>query len=199
MPNISQTFIAAAEKLQARAEKVILAAGITEAWRGIGADIHLVGSAKMGLMARRRDIDFHIYTDPFKLAESFAAMAKLAENPRIRTITYTNLLDAEDGCLEWHAGYVDDEGEAWQIDMIHILKSSPYAGYFERAAERISAALTPETRKAILDIKFAIPEAEKTAGIRIYRAVLEGGARDLEGLRKWEKAHPAAGIERWMP
>ena len=31
-----------------------------------------------------RDIDFHIYSSPLRLADSFAAMARLAENNRIR-------------------------------------------------------------------------------------------------------------------
>ena len=31
-----------------------------------------------------RDIDFHIYTSPLELSDSFRAMAKLAENPSIK-------------------------------------------------------------------------------------------------------------------
>ena len=37
-----------------------------------------------------RDIDFHIYSSPLRLADSFAAMARLAENSRIRSITFNN-------------------------------------------------------------------------------------------------------------
>jgi hypothetical protein len=83
--------------------------------------------------------------------------------------------------------------------MIHILKDSFYAGYFEHVAERISDVLTPETREAILKIKFDLSEEEKVPGIRVYRAVIEGGIRDLENFRKWEEAHPSEGIEKWVP
>jgi len=188
-----------AEKMQQRAEKVIERSGVIAAWRSIGAEINLVGSARMGLMAKRRDIDFHIYTDPFSMADSFRAMAVVAENSAIRSITFANLLDAEDRCLEWHATFRDEAGESWQIDMIHILKDSQYAGYFERVAERISAVLTPETRAAILNIKFSISDDMNVAGIRIYRAVIEGGVCDLAGFQDWEKLNPLQGIEKWMP
>ncbi len=187
------------EKIQLRAERIIKDSGVITAWRSIGAEINLVGSARMGLMAKRRDIDFHIYTDPFSLADSFRAMALLAEKSAIRSITFANLLDAEDRCLEWHATWLDEAGESWQIDMIHILKDSLYAGYFERVAERISATLTPETRAAILRIKFSIPDGKNEPGIRIYRAVIEGGVRDLASFYEWEKLNPLQGIEKWMP
>lgn len=187
------------ERMRQRAEKVIESSGVIAAWRSIGAEINLVGSARMGLMAKRRDIDFHIYTDPFSLAESFRAMAILAQNSAVRSITFANLLDAEDRCVEWHATFRDEAGENWQIDMIHILKDSRYAGYFERVAERISAVLTPETRAAILNIKFSMPDDKNAAGIRIYRAVIEGGVHDLAGFQDWEKLNPPQGIDNWMP
>lgn len=191
--------IGAAESLQAQAWKVIEDTRVIEIWEGIGAKINLVGSLKMGLLACNLDIDFHIYTDPFIQSDSFRAISQLAENSRIRTISYANLLDVEDKCLEWHAGYRDEAGDIWQIDMIHILADSIYAGHFERVAERVKAVMTPEMRKAILAIKYAIPEGEKVMGIRIYRAVIEGGVRDLDGFHAWEKVHPLQGIEKWIP
>lgn len=64
------------------------------------------------------------------------------------------------------------EGELWQLDMIHIEKGSRYDGYFEEVARRISAALTDETREAILRLKWETPDTEKIAGIEYYMAVL---------------------------
>ncbi len=61
-------------------------------------------------------------------------------------------------CLEWHAWYEDPRGDTWLIDMIHILRASPYAGRFEETADRIAAALDDELREAILLIQYAIPE-----------------------------------------
>lgn len=182
-----------------RAEQIIDDTQILNIWQGIGAEINLVGSLAMDLMMDHHDIDYHIYTDPFNLSDSFRAVALLAEHPCIRRITFTNLLDAEDACVEWHATYQNEDEEEWVIDMIHILKNSQYAGYFERVAERIKELLTDETRTAILDIKNSVPKDRKVMGIRIYRAVLEGGVRDLKGFTNWEKEHPNDGIELWMP
>lgn len=195
MPVLSER----AESLQRRAYEIIADTRVIEHWSSVGATVNLVGSLKTGLLIKNRDIDFHIYTDPFRLSGSFTAMARLAENPRIRTISYSNLVDADDRCIEWHALYDDRVDEPWRIDMIHILPDSPYAGYFERVAERISAVLTPETREAILGIKYALPDAEKVMGILVYRAVIEGGVRDVESFRRWREGNPEEGIIEWMP
>ena len=146
-----------------------------------------------------RDIDYHIYSAPLRTADSFAAMARLAEDRHIRRVEFANLLDAGDHCLEWHAQYVDDEGAAWQIDMIHMETGSPWDGYFERVADRIAAVLTDETRLTILRLKYETPPAEKIPGIRYCEAVLRDGVRTREEFAAWLAAHPAGGIVTWMP
>lgn len=188
-----------AETIQKRAWKIIEDTDIIKIWSSIGATINLVGSLKTGLLIKNQDIDFHIYTNPFKLSDSFLAVARLAENKRIRTVHYTNLLEAEDQCLEWHATYEGQDGDLWKIDMIHILNESPYAGYFEKVAERISAVLTPETREAILRIKYSIPEDKKVMGILVYRAVIESGVRDMDVFWQWLEQHQDEGIVNWIP
>ena len=188
-----------AKKMQSAASEIINETQVVKAWENIGAQINLVGSAAMGLMMEHRDIDFHIYTDPFRLSDSFKAIATLAEHPRIRSLTYTNLIDAEDRCIEWHAQYQDEQDAMWQIDMIHILKDSFYAGYFEKVAARINEVMTEEKRIAILAIKDAAPADRKVMGIRVYRAVIEDGITDWLSFEKWEQAHPITGIEKWMP
>ena len=90
---------------------------------------------------------------------------------------YGNLLDAEDCCLEWHAQYEDRDGRRWQIDLIHMAENSPWAGYFERVADRIAAVLTPETREAILRLKYETPDGAKIPGIAYYKAVLADGVQ----------------------
>jgi hypothetical protein len=188
-----------AESMQKDAWKVINDTNILDIWVSIGATINLVGSLKMGLLINNRDIDFHIYTEPFKLSDSFSAMAKLAENKRIKTISYGNLLDAEDKCIEWHAFYEDKDGHSWQIDMIHILNESAYAGHFEKVAERICAVLTPEIKANILRIKNSIPIKEKVMGIQIYKAVIEHGIQDIDSFWQWREQNPDDGIVTWMP
>ena len=188
-----------ADSMQKQAWEVIEDTNIIEIWSSIGAKINLVGSLKMGLLMNNRDIDFHIYTTPFKLADSFSAIAKIAENKRIKTINYGNLVETEDKCIEWHAFYEGRDGHTWQIDMIHILNESSYVGYFEEVAERISAVLTPENRADILRIKNMIPIEKKVMGIQIYQAVIEDGIKDIDSFWEWKEQNPDEGIITWMP
>ena len=184
---------------QQRAWDVVNQLKVLAIWSSIGARVNLVGSLKTGLLIQHRDIDFHIYTDPFSLSDSFSAMARLAANPSIESIRYKNVLQADDKCVEWHAMHRDGCGDAWRIDMIHMRSDSPYAGYFEKVAERISAVLTPETREAILTIKYAIPVEKKVKGIEVYRAVIAGGVRDERSFWEWRQDHAEDGIITWMP
>ncbi len=194
-----------AKEQQARAWEVVRDARIVEAWQSIGAQVNLVGSLRTGLLIRNLDInrnldiDFHVYCEPVDPAISFRAVATLAQNSRVRRVTYGNLLDAEDKCLEWHASYEDPRGDTWQIDMIHIAKASPYAGYFEQVADRINAVIDDEQRDAILAIKYAVPEDRKVMGVKIYMAVMQDGVRDYEQFIQWEKDHRQEGILTWMP
>ena len=130
---------------QQRAQEVIRDSGIESIWRSVGAEPHLVGSLRTGLLITHRDIDFHIYSSPLRVADSFAAMARLAENSRIRRIEYGNLLDTSEECLEWHAWYADADDQLWQIDMIHMPKGSAYDGYFRPCCATESAP-TPNLR-----------------------------------------------------
>lgn len=170
---------------------------IRQAWQSIGAQINLIGSLKMGLLVKHRDIDFHIYTPILDVTQSFAAMAQIAKNPKIVHIEYRNLLDEEDSCLEWHAWYQDQK--EWQIDMIHIVQGSKYAGYFERQAERILAVMSEQQRETILRLKFETPDEIKIAGIEIYQAVIESGVTTFEELQQWRTNRPQNGIIEWIP
>ncbi|QTA93978.1 phosphoglycerate mutase family protein [Desulfonema magnum] len=188
-----------ADLMQKKAWDIIEDTNIIEIWSSVGATINLVGSLETGLLINSRDIDFHIYTNPFRLADSFSAISRLAENKHIKTISYANLTEAEDKCVEWHAFYEDSEGDSWQIDMIHILNESPYAEHFEKVAERISEVLTQETREAILRIKNSIPVENKVMGIEIYKAVIESGIRDAKSFLRWKAQNPEEGIVTWIP
>lgn len=184
---------------QQRAREVIRDSGLEVAWRSVGARPNLVGSLRTGLLMTHRDIDFHIYSSPLRLADSFAAMARMAGNSRIRSITFNNLLDAPDQCLEWHAWYADADDALWQIDMIHMTAGSAWDGYFERVADRIAAVLTDPTREAILRLKYETPETEKIMGIEYYQAVLRDGVRTYAEFEAWRAANPVTGILEWMP
>ncbi|TLD80877.1 phosphoglycerate mutase family protein [Helicobacter sp. MIT 05-5293] len=186
-----------AQTNQQKAFAIIEECQIKQAWQSIGAQINLIGSLKMGLLAKHRDIDFHIYTPQLNIAQSFAAIAKIASNPRITHIEYRNLLDQEDNCLEWHAWYQDTQ--EWQIDMIHIVQGSKYAGYFEKQAEKILAIMSAEQKETILKLKYEIPDETHIAGIEIYQAVIEGNVKTLKELLQWRANHPQQGIIEWIP
>lgn len=124
----SESLLALAAENQRRARAVLAELQAEAAWRSAGATPHLVGSLRTGLLMTHRDIDLHIYSPVLSPEGSFAAMARIARNPRIRRIEYANLLDAEDRCIEWHAQYADTEGDLWQIDMIHMSVGSPWEG-----------------------------------------------------------------------
>ncbi len=183
----------------ARAREVVRELRIVEHWEDVGARANLVGSLRTGLQINHLDIDFHIYSDPLLIGASFRAMGSIASHPRVHTVSYRNLLDAEDQCLEWHALYTSEAGEEWQIDMIHMHPASPYAGVFEDVADRIARALTDETRMAILAIKSAVPAGRKVPGIRIYQAVLRDGVRGWDEFAAWDAQHPDEGIVTWAP
>ena len=85
---------------QRRAREIIRTTGLEAIWRSVGAEPRLVGSLRTGLLMTHRDIDFHIYSAPLRTADSFAAMARLAEDRHIRRVEFANLLDAGDRCLE---------------------------------------------------------------------------------------------------
>ena len=191
------------EKLAARNQEkawnVIRSSGVLPAWESIGAEVHLVGSLKTGLLMKHRDIDFHIYTETLDLEASFRAAGLIAANPGVARMEFANRINTEEECMEWHAWYSAEDGEIWQIDMIHIRKGSFYDGYFERFAERLSAVLTPETRAAILALKYETPDSETIPGIACYQAVVRDGVRTFAEFSEWRKTHPLRGICDWMP
>ncbi len=188
-----------AQRNQQKAREIIKATNIISIWEGVGAKINLVGSLPTGLLMKHKDIDFHIYSSPLLLADSFRAMAALAENPSIKKIECTNLLHTVEACVEWHAWYQDEDDELWQMDMIHIQGGSRYDGYFEKVAERISQIMTDEMRETILRLKYETPEEEKIIGVEYYRAVIEGGVRSYAELEEWRRRHPVTGVVEWMP
>lgn len=192
-------YLELAAQNQAKAAKIIKDLRIKEIWESVGAEANLVGSMKTGLLMKHRDIDFHIYSKPLIIADSFAAISKLAEDPCVKSISYTNLIDTEEECIEWHAWYQDENNDTWQIDMIHILKGSTYDGFFENIAQRIISVLTPETRNTILKLKYETPEDVRIIGIEYCQAVIQGGVRTFDELLEWKQEQPETGINTWIP
>ena len=190
--------VALAEANQRKAREVIAKLRVVEAWEAVGAEAHLVGSLRTGLLMKHRDIDFHIYSSPFRLSDSFAAMAALVADPAVKRFEGANLLHTPEACVEWHLWY-DDGGEEWQVDMIHLVKGARYDGYFERVAERIEAVITPRQRETVLRLKYETPDDEKIMGIEYYLAVIRDGIADYPAFVQWRKQQPADRIIEWIP
>ena len=188
-----------AKQNQQSAWKVLEDTCIISSWERIGATVHLVGSLKSGLLAKGRDIDLHIYTDRLDVADSFSVMQELAKRLPLKEIQYKNLIRTEEECIEWHAFYEDQEMNTWKFDMIHIRKGSKYDGVVEKVTAAIINQLTPEIRKAILQIKFDVPDGTLIPGIEIYHAVFKGGVRNYEELEQWRETNPLTNSLDWMP
>ena len=94
------------EAAACRARAVLDESRLFELWRESGAEPHLVGSLRMGLMMKHRDIDLHIYSERLDTASSFAVVARLAEHPSVGKITCLNLL--REVCLLYTSDAADD-------------------------------------------------------------------------------------------
>lgn len=183
---------------QKKAFSIIKELDIENAFKSIGARVNLVGSLKMGLLMKNKDIDFHVYTSSLNIEKSFLAVSKIAKNKKIDKLTYTNLIDTDEHCIEWHLFYRDDYNadniEIWQIDIIHILEGSYYDGYFEKVADDVMNMLTEEKINIILKLKYETPDNIKIIGIEYYKAVLKDNVQTYEEFIKWRDKQLFTGI-----
>lgn len=191
--------IAISEAVHKRACEIIKDMNFLSIWESVGAEVHIIGSAKTGLMMKHRDIDINVYSEPLNVSESFRAMAKIAENPAIKRVEYNNNTDPEGNHIEWHAWYYDTETGLWKIDILHILKGSAYHGYMEKLTERMIQVMTPEMKRTILQLKYDTPEDVRIHGIEYYQAVIRDGVKSYDELIKWRKENPEGELIKWMP
>lgn len=186
-----------ANRQQAKAWDVIHKSRSMEAWEDIGAAVNLVGSLKIGVLAKHRDIDFHIYTPELDVKQSFKAISAICSRPQVVKCEFENLSATEECCLEWHIWLLDDDKETWQIDMIQIKRGSAFDGYFEKVAEDIKNAMNEEQRRTILKLKFETPDNIKIPGIEYYKAVIQNGITTFEELQNWRSQQNFCGIIEW--
>ena len=93
----------------------------------------------------------------------------------------------------------DADGELWTADMIQILAGSRLDGFFEDTTEAIIDALTPESRRRILEFKAAAPDDAKICGIEFYQAVLSGGVTTWEEFLQWRRTQSPESLFNWRP
>lgn len=187
--------LARAEVRLARARALLARLGLVGRWARAGAEAHLVGSVATGLLGPHLDIDLHVYTAALRPEAGFAIAAALAP----LRLDYRDGSRTEERCLEWHLWVRDGAGETWQIDVIQLAADSPYRGFVERRSARIRAALTDETRAAILRLKEAAPAGRAIPGIQFCAAVLCDGVRTWGAFERWLAGHSLEGILEWCP
>lgn len=183
---------------QEKARNVLNESGIAETWRQAGCRVNLVGSLRMGLLARHRDIDLHVYSKGITIESSFAIAAKIAADPNVAEIKCINGLHTDEHCVAWHIQYKYDN-EIWQCDVIHIEEGTQYDGYFELMADRIVAVMTPEQRETILRLKFETSPDSDYHGVEYYEAVIAHNITTLPALARWITTHRAAPPHYWIP
>lgn len=190
--------IAKSEAATIAAYKMLNASKVKEIWEDAGAEVRLVGSIPMGLLAKHRDIDLHVYSTGISEEMSFSVVSRIAKNSRVIEIVCHNGLHTDEHCIAWHLKYKQSEDEIWQIDIIHIERGSTYDGYFEEMAERVKRHLTDDLRELILQMKYDTPDDEDIHGAEYYEAVMAAGVRSLPELREWLKIRRAKNYY-WMP
>lgn len=178
---------------------VLAESGIEGIWEVAGCRVNLVGSLRMGLLASHRDIDLHVYSSGITTESSFAIMAEVAKNPRVVEIKCINGLHTDEHCVAWHVTYKLDDGETWQIDIIHIETDTEYDGFFERMADRISETMTTTQRDTILRLKFETPPGYDFHGVEYYEAVIADGVASIEELAPWVENHRKKPPYYWIP
>ena len=182
-----------------RAFEILESSGVKSVWEQAGAEVRLVGSLRMGLIAKHRDIDLHVYSSGITEENSFKIASQMAKIPNIVEIKCINGLHTDEQCVAWHVLYKVSDAEIWHIDIIHIEKGTRYDGYFEEMADRIVAKLTPELKETILSMKFNTPENEIIHGVEYYEAVIADGVNNLHDLKDWIKARRSKPFYYWMP
>ncbi len=181
------------------AREILKQSGIMELWVSEGCRVNIVGSLRMGLLAKHKDIDLHVYSSNITEASSFAIAAKMSARPGVEEITSINGLHTNEHCMAWHVKYRSTNNELWKFDIIHIESGSEYDGYFEQMAQRILEVMTPAQRETILRLKFETPEDEIIHGVEYYEAVIADGITDLEDLRRWVTVHRSKPQYYWIP
>ena len=133
-----------------RALEILEALSLLEGWRRYGRPV--VVGAVANALALDPDIDMEIYCPQLRPEHGFAVLGAAAQNPGVRETLFQNHMAGPDKALYWQIRYVEDDGEVWKIDMW----SAPDDYALPRGEDLVAPlgrALTPEIRRAILELK----------------------------------------------
>ena len=185
-------------ELHCRAEQFLRNSGLLEAWEGIGAKIRCVGSFRADLMMKDRDIDLHVYSESLDFERAHDALKPFSTSPGAE-LTFIDNAGTAEKCLEWHLKMPDGSGELWTVDMIQLPAGSEWDGFFEDTAEAVIDALTPESRRRILELKAAEPDGMNVCGIEFCKAVLDDRVTSWQEFLKWRQSTPPETLLKWRP
>lgn len=180
------------------AHEILAQLQLFERWQVYGTPI-LVGAVAYEL-AMAPDIDIEIYCAMPRIEDGFVVLRDCALHPNVRKARFGNYLNQEDEGLYWRLIYCTDDDTEWKIDMwsLHHNHPGPCA---TQLVEPLRQALTPETRRAILELK-ALMQSDsipRHPSIDIYRAVIDGGVRTSAQLEAWLELHPRTFLTFWKP
>jgi hypothetical protein len=190
--------IARAEARQKTAEHILRELDLVNRWNQFGT-CNLVGAVAYRLVVAP-DIDMEIFCPEPRIEDGFEIIRECAFHIKVTRTRFWNALGPPHYGLYWQVRYKHD-GEEWKIDMWSMADSySEPCGV--HLTEPMMNALTPEYRQTILGLKEVV-RAEKTVdcpSIQIYRAVLDYGITDLNGLKSWLPENPLEGVVTdWKP
>jgi hypothetical protein len=181
-----------------RARQILDVLGLVRAWSRFGRPV-LVGAVAHGL-ALDPDIDMEIYCPELRPEDGFAVLAQASRHPGVREALFQNHMHGPDKALYWMLRFKDTDGIAWKIDMW----SAPDDYALPRGEDLVAPlakALTPETRRAILELKAWRARTPDVSflSVDLYRAVVSGGVRDADGLHDWLERNETGVLTDWKP
>lgn len=192
-----QDVVARARDRGVAARAILDTLGLFAAWSRYGRPV-LVGAVANDL-GLDPDVDMEVYCPTLSPDHGFAVLAQAARHPAVTETLYQNHLDGPDGALYWRIRYAAPDGEIWKIDMWSA--ADDYAlPRGEHLVGPLARALTPEIRRAILDLKaWRAQSGFHCLSIDLYRAVVAGGVRDVAGLKAWIAANETGHLSDWRP
>ena len=180
------------------AQDILDGLDLIDRWRRFGRPV-VVGALAYDLVVAR-DIDMEIYCPVLRIEDGFTVLGECAQLPPVVGVEFNNALAGPDKALYWKLRVRDRDGEEWKIDMW----SAPEDYDLPRSEDFVApmrAALTTETREAILRLKEMRRNDEtiRCLSIDLYRAVIDGGVRSPEALRRWLGEHETDTLTGWKP
>ncbi len=175
------------DELHSEGERVLEDLQVVPLLSALGS-VRFVGSFALGLMVWR-DIDITVFCDDYDPERCFEALRPLVRHPRVKKLRWDNErgpLHATDWLPNgyyWGVRYWTDEHIEWKLDIWLLPRDAESTK--RKEFEAFQAALTPETRRAILRIKDAWRSNPDYRSMAVYDAVLTHGARTIEDLRDY--------------